>query len=130
MVPSSATKSAPGMASGGRGAGEDGTAAGGAGSGGVDMDRLRRGRARVQDLLGGRHADVARQPEARERRDDPPADIPLARFEAVAGAPREAVVVGVPAVAQAEEAEEPVVARQVVSTIRHRADDVRDAVDR
>ena len=76
-----------------------------------------------------RQLDVAREPQHLQRPDHHPRHVELALLQAVASGELERVVVVVPPLAKGQDADEPVVAREVSGVVGLGAPHVADAVD-
>ena len=81
-------------------------------------------------LVSRRRLDVPYEPRALHRPDHPPRDVDLEAVEAVSCRRRESVMVVVPALAEHEERDDPVVARLVARDVVLAAEHVADRVHR
>src|SRR5437588_6880675 len=92
--------------------------------------RRRSGDGAPAHLLGGRQPHVPDEAEVFEGTDDPPGQVVLPPGEPVSGRGREGVVVVVPALAEDEEGDEPVVPRLVARPVVLPSEQVADRVHR
>ena len=103
-------------------------------AGGARARYRRRGHCRPSakrrtDLRGRRYPYPTGQPKRSQSHDHAVGPVPLPGLQTVAGAPRETVVMCMPAVTQAHHTHEPMISRAVKAAIRHGSDNMRDAVD-